>query len=136
MNSISYPVSLFVMCCHLLPFFILKCPTSVPWDKTKKQVSPCPDLYDITSVCSRQNPQSSPFPRYGSAFLVLVYGGLPKGGVKTSMQNKLNLKRVELRLWLVDQQVMHRRRLDLYVTEARIWSLRAWFLWAVYLTVI
>lgn len=30
--------SLFVKCCHLLPFFILKCPASVPWDNKK---TPC-----------------------------------------------------------------------------------------------
>ena len=48
------------------------------------------------------------------------------------MQNKLNLKRVEPRLWLEDQQVMQEHRLDLYVTEARFWPLIAWFLWAVY----
>ena len=60
-----------------------------------------------------------------------MYGAQPKGVVESSMQNKPNLKRVEPRLWLEDQQLMH-YLLDLYVTEARFWSLIAWFLWAVY----
>jgi len=87
----------------------------------------------MTLYLSAPHKISNPHPsRVGLAFLVLVYGDQPKGSVKSIMQNTLNLKRVEPRLWLED----NRHRLDLYVTEARIWPLIAWFLWAVYLMVI